>query len=465
MIYGIFGKLGSGKGLYVVDVIADELLHGFRDVVTNVPLRPMPWVSGQGIPQIGLRQYLLEKLGAGGSPEDADAILKRVLVIEDIEQGADLFMWRRDGDTGDWFKLTVTKTDEKGRPERFDGEEIKKRHSAPVLCITDEAWQFYPNNGGWSRVPLLPFYARQQRKLRDDWYIVTQHPTDVDTVLWNIAQVFGVCRNHGMERMGMFRQPSMFRVVFYLTNPAKGNAIRSHESMKSLDKRLSQCYDTTAGVGIAGGFKGDANQKRKGLHIAWLGVGVVLLVGLLAAVPHFLGKAASSWIGHTVAPPKDVRAWAGLSNAPASGTISKETQPNQKSVMPEPTAEGIDPDVFCTGYIVRGRSCTAFMSDGSRIESRSGRLKMITEDFIIADGRRIPVRPAPMEKKPEAGLTVSQSEQTIPEPVPMANPEFNRVQITPGIHGVGGNPPPSLHGIATMNKRLGQTESALKQQN
>ena len=458
MIYGIFGKLGSGKGLYVIDVIAEELLHGFRDVVTNVPLRFIPWVNGQGVPQIGLRQYLVEKLGSGGSPEEADEILKRVLVIEEIDKGGDLFMWRRDGETGDWFKLTVTKNDEKGRPERFDGEEIKKRHCAPVLCVTDEAWQFYPNNGGWSRVPLLPFYARQQRKLRDDWYIVTQHPTDVDTVLWNIAQVFGVCRNHGMERMGIFRQPSMFRVVFYLTNPAKGNAIRSHENFKTLDKRLSQCYDTTAGVGISGGFKGDANQKKKGLHIGWLVVGILVLVGFLMAVPHFFGKAASAWIGHTITPPKDVRAWAGLTNAATSEVLPKESGPTQATTTATATT-GIDSEVYCTGYVVRGRTCTAFMSDGSRIESRSGRLKMITEDFIIADGRRIPVRPAPMAKKLEAKLNVSQPEQSIPEPAPMPNPEFNRVQITPGIHGVGGNQPPSLHGFANMNRGLGQSET------
>ena len=431
MIYGIFGKLGSGKGLYVVDVIAEELLHGFRDVVTNVPLRFLPWVNGQGVPQIGLRQYLVEKLGAGGSPEDADEILKRVLVIEDIEQGADLFMWRRDGDTGDWFKLTVTKTDEKGRPERFDGEEIKKRHSAPVLCITDEAWQFYPNNGGWSRVPLLPFYARQQRKLRDDWYIVTQHPTDVDTVLWNIAQVFGVCRNHGMERMGMFRQPSMFRVVFYLTNPAKGNAIRSHESMKSLDKRLSQCYDTTAGVGISGGFKGDANQKKKGLHIAWLGVGILLLIGLLAAIPHYLGKAASAWIGHTVAPPKDVRSWAGLTNAATSGVPPKESGPTQATTAAT-AATGIDDDVFCTGYVVRGRSCTVFLSDGSKIESRSGRLKMITEDFIITDGRRIPVHAAKLNPRPE-----DTTNNVTTEPLPPVPDPAPGVLLQPGASHAG----------------------------
>src|ERR1022692_1036473 len=44
-------------------------------------------------------------------------------------------------------------------------------------------------------------------------------------------------------------------------------------------KGLAQCYDTTADVGFAGGFAGDANQKRNGLHFAWLILAIVALVG------------------------------------------------------------------------------------------------------------------------------------------------------------------------------------------
>ena len=40
MIHGVFGKLGSGKGLHVMEIIAAELISGFRDVVTNVPVAP-----------------------------------------------------------------------------------------------------------------------------------------------------------------------------------------------------------------------------------------------------------------------------------------------------------------------------------------------------------------------------------------------------------------------------------------
>jgi len=398
MIHGVFGKLGAGKGLLVMDIIAKELLEGYRDIVTNVPLRFMPWVNGQGIPQIGLKQYLIEKMGASVSVEEIELMLLKVKVIEDIDQGHDLFMNRRDGDTGEWFKLSVSTVDEKGKPARFDATEVKKRHCLPILCVTDEAWAFYPNNGGWSRVPLLTFYSKQQRKLRDEWYIVTQHPTDCDNVLWNIAQDFWVCRNHGMERMGIFRQPAMFRVIVYLSNPSKGNAIRSHEFYKVLDKKLSQCYDTTAGVGISGGHAGDSGQKRKGLHIAWLGVAVLVFVVALASVPHFIGHATGKWIAKTTAMPASAQAWA---------LQSKSIHP-----LPSDASDGKLSYTYdntntltCVGYTRVGNDWLVFLSDGRTFSALAGEVDYIHKREVKLLGVVYPVvarQPAPVEPLPVA---------------------------------------------------------------
>lgn len=223
MIHGLFGKLGSGKGLQSIKKVYDELVFGFRDVVTNLPVRVVPWVNGQGQPMIGLRAYIEQEQPHLFSYE-IDAMLGRLLVNEDIKQGHDLFLWRRHGTTGKWFKLEGTEPDKKGRPTQFDAELLVKRKCQPCLVITDEAWQFYPNNGGYSLDPVLPFYARQQRKLRDEWWIVTQHPDDVYEVLWKITQDFTECRNHGFERLGFFRQPSFFSTATYLSNFARGSA-------------------------------------------------------------------------------------------------------------------------------------------------------------------------------------------------------------------------------------------------
>jgi hypothetical protein len=464
MIHGVFGKLGSGKGLLIIKRIADELLDGFRDVVTNVPVRVLPWVNGQSQPQIGLRAYIAEEMKGVLSEAELDGILGRLLVIEDIDKGADLFLWRRDGNTGEWFKLQATHPDEKGRPSRFDAEQIKVRNCAPVLVATDEAWQFYPNNGGWSRSPILPFYARQQRKLRDEWYIITQHPTDVDSVVWNIAQDFQVCRNHGMERMGIFRQPEIFRVLTYVTNPAKGNAIVSHESIHRLDrKRLAQCYDTTAGVGISGGFKGDANQQRKGIHVGWAVAGVVLVVGALVMVPHLFGRMASGWIGHVTTPPKSATQWAGLKPLPKVPVTfaNAPAAPEFRGPMPTPATNALaqSDEVYCTGFCIFSNGPVIFLSDGTVLEGQADGIESVSPTAVYVHGKKYVVRRyrpapyvAPMSNDGTTGGT-GQPQTTIAY---QESKPVNQAIILPAIHAQGGTPPPRLNGIGAMNHQFSQ---------
>jgi hypothetical protein len=458
MIHGVFGKLGSGKGLLVVDIIVKELIDGFRDIVTNVPLRILPWVNGQGLAQIGLRSYLIAKLYPLDESE-VDEILNRVHVVEDIDLGSDLFLWRRDGDTGEWFKLTITKKDEKGRSERFDAEEIKKRHCNPVLCVTDEAWQFYTNNGGWARSPILPFYSRQQRKLRDEWFIVTQHPTDCDELFWKIAQDFWMCRNHGMERMGIFRQPKMFRVIIYLTNPAKGNAIRSHESYHRLDKKLSQCYDTTAGVGMSGGFKGDANQKQAGLHIGWLVAGIVVLVSGLCFVPWLFGRGAVGFFSHAIVHGHKMSVISSARPPSASVTLpfGLSTNISFASVNSAPVSPVVDTnEVTCVGWAAVGNRMNVFLSDGRTAQSEFGEVQRVTRHKVKVFGQefkvvgRQAVGGALDVGVPPVGTSVSVSAEKTPE-----NPvesEKNPVQILPSISGPDLRPPPRLNGIQQMQR-------------
>jgi hypothetical protein len=466
MLHGIFGKLGSGKGLLVMKYIAEELLNGFRDIVTSVPVRVLPWVNGQGIPQIGLRAYLAEEMAGILSEAELDNLLCRLLVKEKVEDGWDLFLWRRDGNTGEWFKLETSHPNEKGLDTRIDFEPIKGRCCSPCMVVTDEAWQFYPNNGGWSRSPILPFYARQQRKLRDEWHIVTQHPTDIDSVLWNITQDFKVCRNHGMERMGIFRQPEVFSVKVYRTNPAKGGAVLVNEEFHRLDKRrLAQCYDTTAGVGIVGGFKGDAGQKRKGLHIAWAFAGVVLLVVGLFLVPVMMGKGTGWFLKKAMAPVNPGK-WSGIpvktngvqSTAVsafmgASGVVpaaeSRVALAVQKTgvsaadvpvpILPDyPTvAAAHTNELYCTGFATLGRTVTVFLSDGSTVDTDSGRIKTVAMDYVILDGVKLQVKRAHVYLPPASRQTEVETVFAEPAVVEMKQPRpaFGGVVLTPSVGG------------------------------
>jgi hypothetical protein len=393
MIHGVFGKLGSGKGLYVMDIIARELMDGVRDIVTNVPVRVVPWVNGQGTPQIGLRAYLVEKLYPLAE-EEIDEILKRVLVIEDPDQGFDLFLRRRDGETGEWFKLDVTRVDEKGRPSQFDPKQIKERHAMPCLVVTDEAWAFYPNNGGWSRAPILNFYSRQQRKLKDEWYIVSQHPTDCDDVFWKIAQDFHVCRNYGMERIGIFKKYGTFEVKVYLTNPARGNAILSYRMERRLDRKLCQCYDTTGGVGFAGGFKGDAGSKRSGISLNWLIVAVIIGLCCLAVLPWAMGNGAKFFLKRAM-PQTNPTKWSGvpgpdLTNATplkARSELFPRAAVISQSAVPGEASSNGTPGLFCVGFSYIGKNCVVFLSDGTDYDSQSQEVNWVTKRRVCVLGK------------------------------------------------------------------------------
>jgi hypothetical protein len=452
MIHGVFGKLGSGKGLYVMQIMCEELITGNRDIVTNVPLRQLPWVNGQGQPQIGFVSYLASK-----GLENFD--WGRVHVIEDMDNGFDLFMWRRDGETHEWFKMTADHPDDKGRDSRFDPGEALKRHCQPVLIVTDEAWAFYPNNGGWSRSPLLPFYGRQSRKLRDEWYIVTQHPTDVDSVVWNIAQDFTVCRNHGMERMGIFRQPSMFRTITYLTNPVKGNAVRSHEAYHRLDaKGLAQCYDTTAGVGFTGGFKGDAGGKRKGLHIGWLLVAVLVGVVFLAFVPTIMGRAASMFFGHALPKPKNVNSNSGTSDRQGGSPGPSLNLGGMAQNLASPVNHVSDPatniEVWCIGYCFVDRQPIVFLSDGSTVMADSGRIQTVAKGYVVVDGHRYIVKTASAVLYDEVRDGVK-SEQPRANYGSVVRPSRDS-QVLGSVSGISPSPSVRLNGFGKLRDNVNQ---------
>lgn len=385
MIHFVCGKLGSGKGLVSMQVLLDELRNGDRDVVTNLPIKLAPWVNGSGQAQVGLVGYLRREYG-----EDFDCE-RRILVVDDVKEGGDMWLYRRDPDRG-WFKVQCD-YDSKGQPVSFNAEQMKG--CKPLLCITDEAWQFYPARS-WQNIPrVLEFYARQQRKLRDEWYIVSQHHKDVDCLLHRVIQDFTVCRNHGMERLGIFRQPAVFRTQTYNQPPQPSSRVM-HERMFRLDvKGLAQCYDTSAGVGIAGGFAADRNREKKGLHPAFLIALVVLLVVIVGAVPFGLGKAARSFITRAVTG-RDLRPAerrGPMMVLPDPGPPpTKEPAPSlRESVVPSPGPTVEVSDVRVTGWAPSRGGLVVFLSDGRRLHTSDSRLRRITEDGCWYDGQFIPM--------------------------------------------------------------------------
>lgn len=388
MVHIVVGKLGAGKGLVVMRRILEEIVNGTRDIVTNVPIRLGPWVNGQKQAQMGLSAYLEREYG------EAFDVASRLKVIDNADDCQFMFLWRRDSETNEWFKLPLE--EKEGVPARFSIEPIKARHCNPCLVVSDEAWEYFPAKGsGWQTVPpVVPFYGRQQRKLRDEWYVVSQHHGDFHNVFERITQDYTVCRNHGMERLGIFRQPKVFHTVTYLRQPKLG-ARAFHEAVFRLDVAgLAQCYDTSAGVGMSGGLTADHGQKQKGLHIAWLVLGIVVVVVGLFLVPSVLGKGASAWIGHAANPRgQKPEAWSHVTDSPAPAAVtsagtSTARQPGQVASSVVSTPQPTNSPVCITGTIQIGNRYRVCLSDGRIVDPGSG-LELLTRSGAVVDGQWI----------------------------------------------------------------------------
>jgi len=391
MIHCVYGKLGSGKGICLMDWQASELVTGFRDIVTTVPVRLGPWVNGAGEAQMGLTAFLNREHGETFDVEN------RLLVVPNDVDSKLLFLLRRDpaarrvtpkylldrlSSDGEprWFEDAAARGWfmcephlHNGRPVAFNPNDTKG--CAPLMVVNDEAWQAFPVRGG-EESGIIDFYARQQRKLRDEWYLVTQHHDDLHCVFARIAQDHTVCRNHGKERMGVFRQPALFRTQTFLQMPRPGAKV-FHETSKRLNfKGLAQCYDTSAGVGVQGGFAADIGDKGKGIPFVWLIISIVVGLLILASLPILLGK-GSGWFlrkamgqnVNTAAIRETVKTnrVTGLGASTNAGArVLRSWGPNANStasVTPVST-------VFLTGVVnVPGRE-SVFLSDG-RVMSRA----------------------------------------------------------------------------------------------
>jgi len=401
-IHFITGNPGGGKGLLAVQKICDELVHDERPIITNLPVRIEPWVRvwrrfgrTHHKPEIGFRQYLLQKHGKDFG------IRERLFFVED-EAVPEFFLWRR-GPDGKLFRLDSKSAG--GIVEEYDTTEAVR--NGGVCYVTDEAWRFW-NSRKWQKTGTgLQFYSAQHRHLGDTWYIVTQKTAQCDKALHRVAQDFSVVTNQGKLPLGMFNRPDVFTVSVYDEAPTGAKLDPIKRSVFRLDKKgLGSCYDTSAGTGIGGGSGADLNERKTGLP--WWGILVLLLLFCLGAwkLPLLFGRLVTSPLrGKSV--PVQVgqadRVPADLTPPIVDPSVSSESVP---AVLPEP--------VYVTGSCVLGGRLSVFLSDGRVCEGAevqsfaNGRAKIggVWHDRIPP--RRIPsgVVRDPVSQDPLPGVRV-----------------------------------------------------------
>jgi len=411
------GAPGNGKSLLVQTETAEELAAGYRDVVTSTPVRVEPWVTADGRGMVGLRHVMQSlfrtELDHGAMVRPGVLSFGRLLVVEDEAELSELFLWRRDQCTGEWFKCRWD-----AEQEKFHADDLKRM--GPIYCVTDEAWKCYSSRRWKDTAKVTEFYGRQHRKFGDDWTIVSHSHKDLDVQINRMAQSWRICTNYGLRRLALFRQPAYFEVKTFYESPTGPSARCMHTKIVKLNPLLCQTYDTSAGVAVGGGRAADVNRRRKGLHPAWMLVGVLVIALCLFGFPHFFSKSLFGVMGKAAS--------AGKRLAPA---VTSKPPEEPKSVaalgvIPDHAREAFTNRVFMTGFEShrlflgdepsKSSRVTVYLSDGSQWETGDGHLQFLTQRFCVVDGVTNWYRPLVVSKL-EKGADRSAGGENAPQGV------------------------------------------------
>lgn len=416
-IHLVCGKPGGGKGLHYARKFEEVLTRTESPIVTNFAIELLPWVNGKGKPQLGLLAYLRYKYHGNTFFSDT-----RIFRITD-EQASKFYLYRpvRDFDKkGVVYHLEEAEAYYK---ETRDGDRVVSSfdlsifgRSSPCVYFIDEAWAFWASRHWQKTGDGVQAYNSQHRKAGDEVYIATQHTKQIDPAIPRLCQDFQVCRNGSLLRMGIFRQPSTFKVSIFEDAPT-GSIMQkpmATEKFKADFKGLAQTYDTTGGVGLAGRLSGDS-PKAKGLPF-WV---LPILGCLVPVIAYFVLAHGFKWgvkqVTSVVLP-------GGSSTNSARGTnrvsgvasyfLPSGFNPGAGTNTGSASAAATNEPVRMVGYGGFDDHVFAMLSDGRIFRSGDNHLQLLTRDFCVVDGvrfsmdRRVPVRSSgyiPAEVPPVSG--------------------------------------------------------------
>lgn len=259
MIHFLVGKPRNGKSLRAMMYIWEELTLGSRFIITNMVL------------DLDVLQDLLIKRGF----QDVD-VRRRVRMLDDAET-KNFWLYRPDG----YVLARPSGYDDKTGPDvdyspLFDSDtgDVKS-----VCYVIDEVHTHWRARG-WAGTPRhVDFYNSQHGKLGDRVIFITQNTKLVDANFIRLAQDFGYCRNHRLEKHGRFRGGNKFTMHVYPGPVSNDKEVTLNVETYKLDLEIAACYDTSAGVGMPGGGKADAGFRVKGfpLWTVWGGLAAVLV--------------------------------------------------------------------------------------------------------------------------------------------------------------------------------------------
>lgn len=395
MIEMFTGKPGGGKSYGGLLAILDELENGNRDIVTNMALdlnelNAYFQRKGRRFVDVFSRVRMITREEAGEFWRYRGNMT--VLPIKEAPPSA-FAKWIRDV----WAQneATLTKKQQGEVEERLkeawqlEADPVKtlaelinyigaKLGALPrgVLYIIDEAHVLFDARRWLASAVSLTIYNSQHRKFDDHCVFVTQFLKLIEVRVRGFAERFRVYRNFtGTKALLFLRMPSRMREMIYGAEPGPGVPV-DEEKWRALDAEKAKCYDTMAGVGVAGGRKPEV-RRVTGFALPWWSplVGLFLLgLGIYGAVNYAPRLFAS------LVQPKTAPASPAPTAEPPRSTpppYQPPTQPLQRQNKPKEVQQV--PDVTVEGVMVRASSVMVMLSDGRTL--RNPDLAVVTEDY------------------------------------------------------------------------------------
>jgi len=255
VIHIITGKPRGGKSLYAVRLVVEELRHGRRPVVTNLPL-------------------LLDRLVAYLPEVD---VVRRVRILSDAELGEFYFRRGWDEERRAWVNGGLSAQSGTLQPDMpVDGG---------VFFVLDEAHLVFSQ---WDKVgrPAI-WYLSQHGHYGDDIVLVTQHADMLNKALRVLAQDFTVLANLAKVRAFGFRGPARFLRRTFQSWPCRPGAECETGSFRLDVTGLASLYNTADGVGIHDRAGADTKARVRGLPWWTLAAGLLVGFGLFLLVVRF----------------------------------------------------------------------------------------------------------------------------------------------------------------------------------
>lgn len=268
MIHFIVGKPRNGKTYYAFRLLVDRIIKSKTYIVTNLV-----------IDLDALQIYLIKKHNITYRVHD------RIRQITDAEM-VDFWLVRKHGDIlkapdydqskGSMIDFSPLLGGEYGTLDEASGKWALNGTDYYI----DECHVVWPSRGCMNKTSRhQDYYFSQHGKLGDTVYLITQNTKLVDQNLIRFAQDFTYCTNYRLQKHGHFRGANKFEARTYQSPVSAGDKAPTMEINEwTLDKEFADLYDTSAGVGIAGGTTADAGFRVKGFSLRWIWIMMALLL-------------------------------------------------------------------------------------------------------------------------------------------------------------------------------------------